>query len=628
MICVGGLSLLLISPIKKLYGHYQNIILIADKAQLMVNEKDLELDSGMALVGEADMDLTAIRSAVMPFYGFLKAVKWLPVVGDYAGDVEPIMEYVWNTFSAIKILANVATTTVDETVLLNGKSYLLTSLIAAQPQLSLAQEFLEKADDYAAKIDTKILPESISRKIEKVMELRPLLDEILDIVELIPDAAGAETPATYLILLQNSDEIRPTGGYISSFGLLRLEKGTVTYLDFRDTSASNYISHVIEPPQPLKQILLAHYWLPRDANWSPSFPESAKQVQELYFQSTGVKTDGVIAINQYTVQQMLKITGPVQVDDQTVNSDTVLQYMIDKKVEAMDSGQIQSRKDFMTSLAKAIITKLPEINGKDRLRELAGGVLGMATAGNLFIYSNKPEIQAFLSRYGFDGDLNPGTGDYLMLVDANLGYSKADFVVRRNIEYQVDLVDLDQPTSRILISYNNPLEGNVTCQQAGDKSDYRENFLYIYPVCYWDYFRILGARGTKVENYSIPAFDDKAFIYTDPWTHALDFEAGPNGITVAGGLLILPPESSSIIEINRQLPTNIINYDDGTYTYKLNIQKQSGIVDLPVKITIVLPANFSIIEEATNIKLIKNGGKWEWEGILDEFIKQITITFK
>ena len=44
------------------------------------------------------------------------------------------------------------------------------------------------------------------------------------------------------------------------------------------------------PPDPIRHFMLADYWLPRDANWSPDFPTAAQQVQALYTLSNGRKT--------------------------------------------------------------------------------------------------------------------------------------------------------------------------------------------------------------------------------------------------------------------------------------------------------------------------------------------------
>ena len=70
---------------------------------------------------------------------------------------------------------------------------------------------------------------------------------------------GQDRIITYLVIIQNSNELRPTGGFITEFGLIRMEKGVITLLEFENSTNSNYISEVIEAPEPLKKILLARY---------------------------------------------------------------------------------------------------------------------------------------------------------------------------------------------------------------------------------------------------------------------------------------------------------------------------------------------------------------------------------
>ena len=68
----------------------------------------------------------------------------------------------------------------------------------------------------------------------------------------------------------------------------------------------------------------------RDANWWPDFPTSARAVNGLYEQDTGRKVDGVVAIDLYTLELLLRALGPVQVPgyDGTISSSN-LETMID-----------------------------------------------------------------------------------------------------------------------------------------------------------------------------------------------------------------------------------------------------------------------------------------------------------
>ena len=51
----------------------------------------------------------------------------------------------------------------------------------------------------------------------------------------LPWLLGMDAPRTYLVLVQNNDELRATGGFISAVGQLTVDQGKVTGLDFADS---------------------------------------------------------------------------------------------------------------------------------------------------------------------------------------------------------------------------------------------------------------------------------------------------------------------------------------------------------------------------------------------------------
>ena len=71
-----------------------------------------------------------------------------------------------------------------------------------------------------------------------------------------------------------------------------------------------------EPPQELADYLLGpkQSWQLADAGWSPDFPTSAQDALRLYTNESGdARIDGVIGITTYTIDELLKVTGPITV---------------------------------------------------------------------------------------------------------------------------------------------------------------------------------------------------------------------------------------------------------------------------------------------------------------------------
>jgi len=152
-------------------------------------------------------------------------------------------------------------------------------------------------------------------------EIRSLLDEAVDARPTFHRAAaqfdrlfGYDGPVTYVLAGQNDQEIRPTGGFIGSIGILSIEDG--------DIVERNYASSAEFAPEewPTRRIpfALTHYlgaggWFVRDANWSPDFPTSARTILDMLTEDVDITADGVIAVDSRFVGAMIGIFEPLTV---------------------------------------------------------------------------------------------------------------------------------------------------------------------------------------------------------------------------------------------------------------------------------------------------------------------------
>jgi hypothetical protein len=603
---------------------YRHLDALSDELNVMVQNKDLDIDKGKILFDNVSSEIKVIRAEVQPYYGFFSKLAGFPWLGKYASQAEPVIEYASQTISAAEDLFKLVLPVMDNPVYSNRSSKLIQQINTNQSLVSSAEEHLKQADEYHELIQMDIFPEKIQNKLRKIEQIQPLMNEAIYVLTLVPVLTGAEKPVTYLVMLQNSDELRPTGGFITAFGLITLDNGEVTQLEFKDSS-NNYISKIIEAPAPLKQILLANHWLPRDANWSPSFPESARQVQQLYLYSTGIETDGVIALNQSSIEKIMQFTGPVIVAGETISADNVKEYMIAKKMEAMNAGNFRNRKDFITPLSEAVITNISQKSGKDNLFNMVKLVQDMVNKGDLFIYSNNQDIQELLTKYRLDGDLRSGKGDYLMLVDSNIYSSKIDKVIQRNLSYSIDLSNINSPTSRVAVTYKNPMEGDVTCRQVDDVNSVT-SVTYLVPSCYGNFWRILGAKGTSISGYDAPNFDDSYFLEGFGWSHTPASNTLSNGINEVSGLIVVPTNSERTIILDRILPPTVLHSSENQITYTLNIQKQSGIDQLPCRIEISIPIGTIVDTKYSSLPFIEQDGKWVWEGKLSNSLTEVQLT--
>jgi hypothetical protein len=263
---------------------------------------------------------------------------------------------------------------------------------------------------------------------------------------------------TFFLLFQNNMELRPGGGYIGSFGILKMQDGRVLELQTHDLS--NFDGRVpdgIIPPYPIKETLRVNSWKLRDSNFSPDFPINAKKAEEFYRLGQGQENfSGVIAINSNVLSSFLKVTGPVEVPGYpgTYDSENAvlnLEYQVEKAYykQGMEIGE---RKGVMNLLAKEIQKKVFALSLREKIK-LAEIILDDLNRKDIQLYFKDENLERQAELAQWDGSVAKNwSGDYLMMVDANMGALKSDYYMRRSFSYLVDLSG-EVPVANLKITY-------------------------------------------------------------------------------------------------------------------------------------------------------------------------------
>ena len=111
-------------------------------------------------------------------------------------------------------------------------------LVQAQPQFSSAQISLDRAREAREGVNADSLSPYVHEiLINKVDPLLILMDDALTVAVEFPRLVGAtsEGPKTYLLLVQNEDELRPTGGFITAAGTILLQDGQLSNVKFENS---------------------------------------------------------------------------------------------------------------------------------------------------------------------------------------------------------------------------------------------------------------------------------------------------------------------------------------------------------------------------------------------------------
>lgn len=385
-------------------------------------------------------------------------------------------------------------------------------------------------------------------------EKRNEIGALMDIYSQIGNSNGEKN---LLVLFQNNLELRPGGGFIGAFGVVKIRNGRIVSINVEDSgNFDKNIPATMAPPAPLKDILGTESWKMSDSNWSPDFKTNAKQAEYFYKLGGGQENiDGVVAINTSVLNSILGVTGPVKIEGypgeyRDENAILQLEYQVEKGYTEQGIAKVE-RKNVMGELADVLEQKVETLSFSQQL-SLAGKMENHLKQKDIQLFFNDGNLQSEIENLGWGGRVKDFSGDYLMAVDANLLSLKSDYCIKRSMNYGVDLSG-DAPQAVLNITYEH------TCQ-AKDwmTTDYR------------DWLRVYAPAGSNLEEADGQTGDAE-----------LSEELGKK---VFGMRVDVPIGETKTITLKYQLPQSVKNND-----YHLIIQKQSGSGDLPVNISVKYP---------------------------------------
>ncbi len=301
---------------------------------------------------------------------------------------------------------------------------------------------------------TKILP-----------ELQARVDEAISLLDVFLPMAGYPSEKNYLLILQNADEIRPTGGFIGNIGTVTIDAAEMKQIKFQDVYAiDNPVSGVWKevPPEAIRMELGVNAWFLRDANWSPDFPQSAERIMDYYDRELALASvshpalNGVIALQPGFFYHLLKLTGPITIDNKEFTADnfyTELEYAVEIGFNK-EGKPVEQRKEIVNKLGDEIMSRLIALPSS-RWGDLLDLFTQALDQKDILLYERDPAILSFLDAHKWSGRTQPSAPDYLWVVDANLAALKTDGVMNKTIRYSVDMTDPNGPTATVTLHYTN-----------------------------------------------------------------------------------------------------------------------------------------------------------------------------
>lgn len=641
----------------KTYSIYQKMRDIRNQADGLVElisspSRFENLSAAASNVSQLRFELHEFKGEVKPFLPLAPYMRWFPV---YGGDLaqSPILLDMFIQLSiAGDELVQLASPLInsDQSVQSGNMLGILSDLDQMDASLIAAQVALANVTAARQQLEVEELSTQIKELV--VNKLDPLLlsldtafpvTDVLQMARLAPRLLGAvgNGSQTYLLLIQNEDELRPTGGFLTAVGNLVVEQGDISEMTF---ASSDRMDDLKKPypkaPWQLDEYMMAEILLLRDANWFTDFSTTVDWVKFLYAYTYSQTIDGIIALDQHVVIELLKITGPIDVVgvDQPVSAENALDFMRTAKQNTPPPGVASNdwdRKQFISWLAEPLLQKLLELDPSSRV-QLSRTIMQLLDEKHILLQFNDPEMSSLISKSGWDGALQPlPNSDFLMMVDSNIGFNKTSALVKTEIEYNLDLTMPDNPLASVMVSLNNQSRNRqvatqTECIQAG--SDIRDVPLdqraYIIDDCYWSYLRIYTPALSQLVNSTpqdIPAHWHLRGEYIPPRTDLLD-ENIP-GVQAYGTLWVIPPSRIMQTMFDYRISPNIVTFDarQQSYSYRLLVQKQPGTIAVPLTFRLRLPPDSQIIGATPPLQ--QEGDWWVLQTDLRQDL-EVEISFK
>lgn len=257
----------------------------------------------------------------------------------------------------------------------------------------------------------------------------------------------------YLVLFQNNAEIRSSGGFIGSFATVDVGNFQIKNLNFNtnihalDRSFTD--KYYVEPPTPMAEFLKGQSWTLRDSNYDASFDEAAKDILYFYQAETGDNVDGIIALNTNVLIDLLKITGPITMDQYGITVTATNFY--DAAAYQIEKNYFQNPENWVINEPKTFLKDLyPEIMHRAFAKkiELAKLLKRELEQKEIIFYFRDAAKEQIAVSHNWAGKIptnqelkdsfeTSGNVDYLYINSNSYSGDKSSIKMKESIDYQV-----------------------------------------------------------------------------------------------------------------------------------------------------------------------------------------------
>ncbi len=567
LIGVGSFAVYaVVLPAQRVYNSAQNILAITDGIKLDLDSKDLtKLDTHIAAINS---ELASI-DAELSNYDFLKDLEItkgyydnLQVVREIASKGESLIN---TNLPELKVLLGSVGYKVDAEIDVDqpDEEDQVQALISEMPRVlglynDTEPEIIELLE-LVGEINPQYIPAiGTGGTREKLIEFQGIIQEFPSIsaqvkttLRQLPELLGAEEPTTYLLILQNEKEMRSSGGLLTAYGTMTVDKGElVGDIDITDMwDLELYVSSTLGIDaghrniygqlylmNPIEELNYggcgSTYLRAQDAGIYPDLYVTADTVTDYYDIANAYNPqkypgyDHVIIANTFFASDLVSLIEPLAVpgfDGQEITSTNIAKVIYGETSEQVFDPA--TRKLFIGEVATAAKESFIDLPS-EKFPDLVKTIISTIQAKNISFYSEDIEMQAYFDELGLSGRIEQNfAGDYFTLSEAQVCSLKANFYVE------------DAVTQNIKIEQDGKISKNVEVN--------------------WKNEKVYDRKEEKIISKS-PNFGYRAWVrvVTPKGTEILD----STGLKSSGYLWYYPKEYFDDV-LQKQVSDNIITFD-------------------------------------------------------------------
>lgn len=476
-IILGVLALLLfvgyyfVSPLfvikKKIDSIQHQFKLISEEA----SNKDIsKLDKRLTHI---ERDLASI-SANLRRYRFLKMI---PGAGGYFDNLQVLDEFTQKASDLIekatpelKTVLESLEYKVEEAEGENSEDLQMRALFATLPEIGQIYEDLEPdvldLIHTLDKIDPEYIPDNLPGDLKQKAllardfenDFNQISDELKKSFDVLPDLMGANHPTTYLIVFQNEKELRSSGGLLSAFATVTIDKGElvgeIKSVDMWDLQL--YLWSIGSMPgyhneYGQLQLMLegcgGHELRAQDAGVSPDVHLTLDMFKDYYDIANRYNPqkfpgyDYIVSINTFFASDMISLVEPVELVNGQVITEDNMAMEIFARTTIRKGNTDPSRKyaiGEVATVAKEKFTKLPS----SEFPEFGELMIDTILEKNLVLYSKNPVETKYFDEMDLSGRTNRDfEGDYFHLSEAQNCALKANVYIYDTVTQTINIDD-------------------------------------------------------------------------------------------------------------------------------------------------------------------------------------------